>query len=138
MNANTTTTYASKSTAIRGAQRKLGAKAAEGKAFKVKSTDDGRFYWQLVAKADKAKPAAKAKGVKANAAPVTTLATMREQTAGYLSSIESPCVVVFDLADKMKGARRRDVIAAAVEAGVNYYTARTQYQIWYTASKGGK
>lgn len=51
------------------------------------------------------------------------------------STIESPCFIVWDMADKMKGARRKDVIAACVEKGVAFYTARTQYQLWLTASK---
>lgn len=51
------------------------------------------------------------------------------------SEIESPCFVVWDTADKMIGARRKDVIAACVAKGVAFYTARTQYQLWLTAVK---
>jgi len=51
------------------------------------------------------------------------------------SLIESPCYVVWDTADKMKGARRKDVIAACVAKGIAFYTARTQYQLWLASSK---
>ena len=51
------------------------------------------------------------------------------------SEIESPCAVVWTLADTMTDARRKDVIAAAVAKGVAFYTARTQYQLWRQASK---
>lgn len=52
----------------------------------------------------------------------------------HASTVGSPCYLVWDLADKMKDARRKDVIAAAVKKGVAFYTARTQYQKWYEAS----
>ena len=51
------------------------------------------------------------------------------------STIESPCFTVWDTADKMTGARRKDVIAACVAKGIAFYTARTQYQLWLTAKK---
>jgi hypothetical protein len=55
----------------------------------------------------------------------------------HKSEIESPCFVVWDTADKMVGARRKDVIAACVEKGVAFYTARTQYQLWFNSKKNG-
>lgn len=51
------------------------------------------------------------------------------------STVESPCRLVWDLADKMVGAARKDVIAAAQEKGVAFYTARTQYQLWRQVRK---
>jgi len=51
------------------------------------------------------------------------------------SVVESPCWLVWDTADNMPGARRKDVIAACVAKGVAYYTARTQYQLWLTAHR---
>ena len=51
------------------------------------------------------------------------------------SNIESPCLFVWNMADSMPGAARKDVVAACVEAGVALYTAKTQYQQWYTAKK---
>lgn len=46
------------------------------------------------------------------------------------SSASGPCALVWDIAEKMlkEGAKRKEVIAACVEEGVAYYTARTQYQ----------
>jgi hypothetical protein len=43
--------------------------------------------------------------------------------------------LVHDICDKMKGARRRDVIAACVAKGINKHTAATQFQRWSTAAK---
>lgn len=51
------------------------------------------------------------------------------------STVEKPCRLVWDLADAMKGARRKDVIAAAEAKGVAFYTARTQYQLWAQVQK---
>lgn len=42
---------------------------------------------------------------------------------------------IFDANPEM---RRKDAIAAAVEAGIAFYTARTQYQRWFTARKTAK
>lgn len=51
------------------------------------------------------------------------------------STVESPTKLVWRIADSMKGARRKDIIAACEAAGVAYYTARTQYQHYTTAVK---
>lgn len=45
------------------------------------------------------------------------------------------CRKVWDIADAMAGARRKDVIAACVEAGINLGTAKTQYQLWFVSKK---
>ena len=52
-----------------------------------------------------------------------------------VSEIERPCDRVWAIADAMQGERRKDIIAACVDQGVAYYTARTQYQHWFTAKK---
>lgn len=52
-----------------------------------------------------------------------------------VSDIERPCDRVWAIADAMQGERRKDIIAACVDQGVAYYTARTQYQHWFTAKK---
>lgn len=52
------------------------------------------------------------------------------------SAISGPCRVVWDLAEVMAGARRKDIIQACVDAGIAYYTARTQYQKYTEALKG--
>lgn len=51
------------------------------------------------------------------------------------STVKKPCRLVWDLADAMVGASRKDVIAAAEAKGVAYYTARTQYQLWTQVQK---
>jgi len=55
------------------------------------------------------------------------------------STVEGPCRIVWDLCDSMNytkegGARRKDVLKAAEEAGVAHYTARTQIQLWRKAT----
>jgi len=52
------------------------------------------------------------------------------------STVDAPCALVWDLAQEIvvKGkGTRKDVIAAAVDKGVNKFTARTQYQRWHEA-----
>lgn len=66
----------------------------------------------------------KAPKVKAEAKPIENRST-----------VEKPCKLVWQLADDMTGARRKDVIAAAEAKGVAYYTARTQYQLWAQIQK---
>lgn len=57
------------------------------------------------------------------------------------SNVDSPVATVWELADTMKAenpdVRRKDVIAAARAKGVAFYTARTQYQAWFTATNRG-
>lgn len=50
------------------------------------------------------------------------------------SKIKKPCYRVWDIADEMTDARRKDVIAACVAEGIAFYTARTQYQLWKQAN----
>lgn len=46
------------------------------------------------------------------------------------STVESPVKRVWAIADSMPEAKRKDVIAACVEEGITFFTARTQYQKW--------
>jgi hypothetical protein len=46
-----------------------------------------------------------------------------------------PTKRVWAIADSMKGAARKEVIAACVAEGINAGTARTQYQHWFSANK---
>lgn len=78
-------------------------------------------------KAPKVAPAKAAKNVKATS-PI----------ARNKSSVEHPVVFVWDLCNSMLESRRKDVIEAAVQKGVNVYTARTQYQLWLVASRNSK
>jgi len=59
------------------------------------------------------------------------------------SSIERPCMEVWNIAEVCKqqaideGTKlsRKAVIALCIGSGIAKYTARTQYQLWYAASK---
>ncbi len=53
------------------------------------------------------------------------------------STIDGPCFTVWSVADEMTDAKRGEVIAACQALGVAFYTARTQYQKWSKARKGG-
>lgn len=48
-----------------------------------------------------------------------------------LSTCERPTKRVWDIADSMPEASRKEVIAACVAAGIAYGTSRTQYQHWF-------
>lgn len=52
------------------------------------------------------------------------------------SSVKSPCKMVWDICEEMKGTRRGLVLQACVDKGIAYNTARTQYQQWLVASRG--
>lgn len=52
------------------------------------------------------------------------------------SSVDGAVKVCWDLFDANPDARRKDAIQAAVDKGVAFYTARTQYQKWFKAKKG--
>lgn len=51
----------------------------------------------------------------------------------HKSEVGSPCRAVWELAETMWGARRKDIIQACVDNGIAYATARTQYQSFYKA-----
>ena len=48
------------------------------------------------------------------------------------SEVKNPVKLVWEIADRMWGERRTDIIKACVEAGIAYNTARTQYQAFYS------
>lgn len=54
------------------------------------------------------------------------------------SSVKKPCLMVWEVAEAMPGAKRKDVIAACVAKGVAFYTARTQYQHWLVAVRNSQ
>lgn len=62
----------------------------------------------------------------------------KEGLVSRVSETAKPCNRVWEIADAMVDCRRKDVIAACVDQGVAYYTARTQYQHWFTAQKNDK
>ena len=68
-------------------------------------------------------------------APVVSKAQADSAEVLHESSIERPTKAVWHIADEMKGAKRRAVIAECVSRGIAYYTARTQYQQWFAIQK---
>ncbi len=62
-------------------------------------------------------------------------------TSPTSSTIKNPCLVVWEIATEMTTvaggvpAKRKDILQACVDRGVNFYTARTQYQLWKQAGK---
>lgn len=52
-----------------------------------------------------------------------------------LSTCERPTKKVWDIADAMPKASRKEVMAECVAQGIAYGTARTQYQAWFKASQ---
>lgn len=52
-----------------------------------------------------------------------------------LSSVIRPTKMVWDIADSMPKASRKEVMEACVAAGIAYGTSRTQYQAWFKASQ---
>lgn len=104
--------YTSKSNAKRAAKKELGKDAVELVNYNL-THKAGKWTWEKI----EVKKAKKEKIEILNK-----------------SVVENPCALVWNIAEGMPGARRKDVIAACVKAGVAFYTARTQYQQWRTAS----
>lgn len=52
-----------------------------------------------------------------------------------LSTTQKPTKKVWNIADTMPKASRKEVIAECVRQGIAYGTARTQYQAWFKASQ---
>ena len=51
------------------------------------------------------------------------------------STILNPCKVVWDIAAKMDGSKRSEIVQACVEAGIAKNTAKTQYQQYFAAKR---
>ena len=97
-------------------------KSSANRALKAAGNPEGYYVNQTAQGWHVAKPVAEAKPAKAKKEP-------SEKRNGN-------CKRVWDLADEMVDAKRKDVIAACVEAGINLGTARTQYQSWFVAQRG--
>lgn len=153
----TSKAYTAKSSATRAAKKDYSNELANGSAI-IKQLDDGMWVYEVTpveAKERDLSPAAKelTDAIKENKkAKRKTRDTdnaehlgidglenldqdIKEGNFSRVSEIESPCVKVWAIAEAMQGERRKDIIAACVDHGVAYYTARTQYQHWFTAKK---
>lgn len=53
------------------------------------------------------------------------------------STVDNPLKVVHTFLDEHPNLKRKDAVSLLVEMGVNFYTARTQYQRWFTKRKEG-
>lgn len=51
------------------------------------------------------------------------------------SAVANPCKQVWDIAENMKGSKRKEILQACVDAGIAFNTARTQYQRYFAAVK---
>ena len=55
-----------------------------------------------------------------------------------LSSVIRPTKMVWEIADSMPKASRKEVMEECVRRGIAYGTSRTQYQAWFKASQDSK
>lgn len=116
-------TYKAKSSAKRAALKEHGLDAFD--YGKLEQNEQGYYF--------KVKPVAKAKPVVAM--PKKRVAKVKPPT-GIKSTADSPCRTVWCIAGDMgESAKRKDVIEECVKQGVNFYTARTQYQRYKEALK---
>lgn len=123
--------YTTKSNALRA------AKSAGFTKEQVEIVEyEGGYTWIEVVAAPaavEAKPVASIPVEVEKPAKVATTHEIKNESTTAL-----PCKSVWAIADEMKGARRKDVIAACVEKGIAYNTARTQYQQWYQINSRAK
>jgi hypothetical protein len=134
--AKTSSTYASKSTAVRGFRRTQQA-LADGlsnaeiaeKFLRYVATGDGTQHegqsgwaWAIVLPAD-IKRVYVLKGVQ--------LRRRSEEPEGVTSAVHG-MFDEYEAEEKNMILKRKDAIARAVREGVAYYTARTQYQKWHS------
>lgn len=97
-------TYTTKATAVRGARRK------QIKNVAIVETKTGRFEIQ-----DRDRP-------------------IYNHAKRKKSSVTSPVAMVWDICCNNTGAKRKDIIDMAVNAGIAINTAKSQYQAWRQAS----
>lgn len=55
---------------------------------------------------------------------------------GSIKPRNGNCAAVWDVAEAMPGAKRKEVVAACVAKGIPEGTAKTQYQHWFVSKKG--
>jgi hypothetical protein len=104
---NATKTYAAKSSVTRAMKQQ----GVAPEAYTIEQNAEGQFY------------------AKMKAAP-------KKEASGEKKPRNGNCKAVWEMAESMADARRKDVIAACVAAGINEGTAKTQYQQWYASKRG--
>lgn len=72
-------------------------------------------------------------------APKATRLTKEEAKSIHKEPRRKGAVLaIWELCEANKDLRRKDVINLCVQKGYNFYTARTQYQEWFKASKNSQ
>jgi hypothetical protein len=123
--------YSTKANARRAARQQLGEEAVEDQDFELMEIGEQYGYRVLVdglADNTQGETDEAATGL-TDAAPT---AVTKPRTK---STVANPVQLVWALANSMPRAKRKDIIAACVEQGVAFYTARTQYQLWKREKK---
>lgn len=137
MGSQATKTYNAKSSVKRAILKNFGQ--AHFDAGKILMNDACKYYFEItIASVEKEKAAIVVKEEKPTETKTVTVRTQKDLTPERReSSAKSPCQLVWEIAEKMlgEGAKRKDIIAACEEAGVAFYTARTQYQKYCAAVK---
>lgn len=75
------------------------------------------------------------KGVMKISYEVVKAPSYKEMPRHAKSQVEKPFVLVHAFLDANPTLTRKQAVAALVEQGVNFYTARTQYQRWFSKRK---
>lgn len=126
-----TTAYATKATAVRGAKRLSERFSLAGQFDKSVSIEQENGTWYVV------ESLTTVEEIPDIVEEVKTTPDTQEPVIRGESTCESPVKTVWRIADEMtkQGKKRGEIIDACVAAGVAYYTARTQYQHFYTVNK---
>lgn len=109
----TVKTYAAKSSVTRA----LKAEGKNPELYNIVANPEGKFYAMLKRVDQVAKHE-------------------RSVQYGAAKPRNGNCFAVWEIADKMEGARRKEVVAACVAKGIPEGTAKTQYQHWFVSKKG--
>ena len=147
--------YSTKSTARRAAKQQFGSDAIEGQHYELVAVGEQFAFRSLVSTVAEEVPAAEAVAPEPEA-PASAIDPVEQAEAGEpapasddeampapatdskprnKSTVASPVRQVWAIADSMPGAKRKDIVAACVEQGIAFFTARTQYQKWNQARR---
>lgn len=149
-------TYSTKANARRAARTRISdvSKPIEGTHYTIEG-EDGAYSWRRIQKETKAPvstvtdAAPKAPAAQEPAAPKAPSAPEDASVADDtqpLDAINFPkkprqkgsVKLVWDVCEANKDLSRKDVINICVSMGINFYTARTQYQAWFKATKNSQ
>lgn len=118
--------YSTKANARRAARQELGEDAVEDQDFELIEVDRQHGYRVMLGNT----VTEEQKELTAPIAGTVEDATPAESMPRNKSSVANPVQQVWAVADAMPEAKRKDIIAACVEQGIAFFTARTQYQKW--------